>query len=198
MKSPKRFPLTRCARSLGALTLSAVLFGAATTAEAATTFEYPLKDPGTGNVTSSGVVGIAGVLDNTQISNSDLEATLVAQNLLNGDPSAPSSLYWEFDARFYRLNTSEDYQEPDDFSLLAKTNIPENSGTTPSLPNAYGTIYDSIYVEAGPAYALGKYDGKNAGWILFALDVDEDSYIPAFPQDFWGKPDQDEAGRHLG
>lgn len=44
---------------------------------------------------------------------------------------------------------------------------------------------ESVYIPGGYTFAIGKYDGKNAGWVLFYLGGD-DAYVPGLSHSFWG------------
>lgn len=75
-------------------------------------------------------------------------------------------------------------------TILYKTSDTEYSGTIP-LPYTYATGGKGGLVPIGYDYAIAKYDGPNAGYVLFYLPAYvkefKTSLLPQDPYELWGK-----------
>lgn len=63
------------------------------------------------------------------------------------------------------------------------TSVTEYSGTI-ALANSAKDDSGNLYVPSGFEYVVGKYDGENAGYVLFYLGG-EDAYLPATSANIW-------------
>jgi hypothetical protein len=147
---------------LAIIAAAAVMFGASTTTSAA-----PLT------VDVSGVIGAA---DGLAGDNPGTAAAILAQAILdlalNADFSSGGRQWWS--------NSFEDYSGAVHGNIVgpgSKTDVPDD-GSNP------------ITLAAGFTYAIAKYDGKNAGWVLFYLPTFGNS-LPANSFSIWGdNPDK--------
>jgi len=169
---------------IAGLAIAAVVMASAT-ANAALTFAFPM------DYSSANIVGTAKGFNGDNAGN---DASWLAQNILNVvglntsvtgailDPSDPEP------TRIYHSSSILDYTGTIQ-GLGSHVNTP---GGSPFIPanTITGVTYDSVYVPAGYQYAVAKYDGKNAGWVLFALGG-QDAYLPQLSQSFWGIHDGD-------
>lgn len=143
------------------------------------TIDYPMQ------FDSQGIVGIA---EGFSGDNPGTDASRLAQNILTfltpttssyADPEAYDEQKQVWIYRHYQDSPSKDYSGIIN-GLGIKTDTP-NSGNTVTLTKPGG----SVYVPSGYEFVIAKYDGQNAGWVLFALDG-QDAYLPAISQSFWG------------
>ena len=66
----------------------------------------------------------------------------------------------------------------------------EGVHTSPATVQTINNV-QYVHIPAGWEYVIAKYDGQNAGWVMFALGGQE-SYIPALSQSFWGTAGTDQ------
>ncbi len=71
------------------------------------------------------------------------------------------------------IGTSQYYRASTDFDYSATLSNPLQS-----LPNAF-------VVPSGFRYVLAKYDGENAGYVLFHLPTFGSNELPQYPANFW-------------
>ncbi|HRT57290.1 MAG TPA: hypothetical protein P5038_11740, partial [Candidatus Paceibacterota bacterium] len=156
------------------------LLGVATSARATIIIDYPM------NYTTPNVVGTATGLagDNT-----GTDALLIAQKLLDMGKGEETTI----NDRVFKTNTEYDY----DYNIVGSgptfNVIFRDNPKTPEVEEPNVTVYypaedgeKYLYIASGYQYVIGKYDGKNAGWILFHLGG-QDGYIPVVSQNFWGE-----------
>jgi hypothetical protein len=151
---------------------AAILIGAMTSAKATLTIDFPM------HYSSAGIVG---TVQGFNGDNPENDASVFAQTLLNvtglntiwNDPAVGQN------NRTYHNSSIVDYAGTIQ-GLGIKTDTPNPSG-------AGGTVH----VSSGWEFAIAKYDGKNAGWVMFALGG-QDAYIPTVSQDFWGDAGTDQ------
>jgi hypothetical protein len=67
-------------------------------------------------------------------------------------------------------------------TLLKTSTTTDYNGTIVTSSYISGTT--STYVAAGYEYVVAKYDGQNAGYIMFYLGG-QDANLPQFPANFW-------------
>ena len=72
-------------------------------------------------------------------------------------------------------------------NTLLKTSSTDYNGTIVTSTYISGT--SSTYVAGGYEYVVAKYDGQNAGYIMFYLGG-QDANLPQFPSNFWTTSDQ--------
>lgn len=70
---------------------------------------------------------------------------------------------------------------------LLKTSSTDYNGTINTANYISGTT--STYIAAGYEYVVAKYDGQNAGYIMFYLGG-QDANLPQFPSNFWTTSNQ--------
>jgi hypothetical protein len=143
-------------------TVTGLLAGVAVWAGVVTNASATLSWPANLTLNTPGIVGISiGVTGEGQ-GNLDYE-TGVAQHLLDmpANTIEPSSGPWNY-----------------------QTSSTEYSGTlTGGVKTDLGG--GDAHVAAGHAYAIAKYDGQNAGYILFYLGG-QAADLPSFPYSIWG------------
>jgi hypothetical protein len=119
--------------------------------------------------------GIIGAADGLSGDNTDTDAPWIAQDILDltmGDS-------FDSGGRTWRASTVAEYDGIIDVTSADKTDLPEQD----QIPAGMRTV------PAGYVYALGKYDGKNAGWILFHLPTYGNT-LPEFSYSIWGTNDE--------
>ncbi|MEY2429381.1 MAG: hypothetical protein QOJ40_2266 [Verrucomicrobiota bacterium] len=144
-------------------TVTALLAGAAVWAGVINNASATLSWPSPLGLNDPGIVGISfGV---TSLGQGNLEyETGIAQHLLD-----------------MPANTTEPSSGP----MQYQTSSTEYSGTlTGGVETDLGGG-GAVHVAAGHAYAIAKYDGQNAGYILFYLGG-QDAYLPEFSYTIWG------------
>lgn len=104
---------------------------------------------------------IVGVINNTGPLNDPASEMIAAQKLLDMDNGQIDGLY--------QTNTDDDYND-----ILV--GIPFKL----EADNANFTLTISGY-----DYVMAKYDGKNAGYVLFSTGGGQTITIPEFPTSFW-------------
>jgi len=143
-------------------TVAALLAGAALWAGVVTNASATLSWPSPLTLNSAGVVGIS--IGVTGLGQGTLEyETGIAQHLLDmpANTTEPATGTW-----FY------------------KTSSTEYSGTlTGGVETDLGG--GRAHVDAGHAFAIAKYDGENAGYVLFFLGG-QDADLPEFSYSIWG------------
>ncbi|HYG33533.1 MAG TPA: hypothetical protein VEC99_02035 [Clostridia bacterium] len=156
---------------LSILTKTATLLGAAVmllspTANATITIDYPMY------LSSPHIVGYAEGLNGD---NAGSDASIIAQNLLSMVGLNQTAT---INTRNYFTSTILDYSGTIQ-GLGTKTDLPPNPpGTTIHLPSGY-------------QFAIAKYDGKDAGWVMFHLGG-QDANIPTVSHSFWGDPTKED------
>jgi hypothetical protein len=124
------------------------------------TFSSPLS------LSSPGVIGTAYGQSSTTFADYDD----IAQQILDLGLAANVTI----SGRTYKTSTTTDYSgtiAPNQPSSQ-KTDVPEVANGGP------------IYIASGWTYVMAKYDGQNAGFVLFYLGG-SDAYIPRYPYNFW-------------
>lgn len=141
----------------------AIGVGLATNASATLTIDYPME------YSSPGIVG---TVEGFAGDNPGSDAAVFAQKLLN---VTGLSTTWNDSGDSYRQYVTSSVYDYSGTILGAgiKTDV---------LDNKDG---GAIYIAGGWDFAIAKYDGKNAGWVMFALGG-QDAWIPRFSHSFWG------------
>lgn len=141
--------------------VAVALFGMATSAWATITIDVPVY------ITSPNVVGAANILQNDNASGETSTVYPIVQKLLDLD----ANYNGEINGRLFRTS-NVDY----DGTLVLATAQKDGTG--------------NVNVPAGWEFVAGKYDGKNAGYILFYVGG-ESAVLPAYSYAIWGDdPDQ--------
>jgi hypothetical protein len=143
-------------------TVTALLAGAAVWAGVVNNASATLSWPSTLAINTPGIVGIS--IGVTGLGQGTLAyETGIAQHLLD-----------------MPANTTEPASGP----MQYQTSSTEYSGTlTGGVETDLGG--GAAYVPVGHAFAIAKYDGQNAGYILFYLGG-QDANLPQFPYSIWG------------
>ena len=112
--------------------------------------------------------GVVGILNGLAGDNPGTDAIVFAQHLLD---MAAGTVDSTFDAHTYETSSTE---------YAATLSV-------------VGTLTGGVGVTSVPVgydYAIAKYDGQNAGWVLFALSGLATN-LPEYPADLWTtKPEQ--------
>jgi hypothetical protein len=122
-------------------------------------------------------VGVVGVADGVAGDNPGNDADDIAQAIL--DIVGASTTTTCFSPGRECQTGTVDYTDTIITVLGGKTNVPDDGS-------------DPIVIPSGYQYAIAKYDGQSAGWVLFDLTLyDSGSYeLPANSFSIWGKDEE--------
>jgi hypothetical protein len=140
-----------------ALAAVGLLVGMASSARATITFTPPIS------VNTPNIVGAANILQSDKASGEISTVQPIAQKLLD----LAASYNGTIDGRLYRTSQT-DYSG----TLLSTPTQKDDNG--------------NVNVPAGWEFVVGKYDGQNAGYILFYLNG-QDAVLPAVSYAIWGE-----------
>jgi hypothetical protein len=175
----------------GLMAAVAIWIGASSSGNAALVFGFPM------NYATADIVGTAEGFNGDNPGN---DASWLAQNLLNvvglnatatyplGNPLTTAGTDTE-PTRVYHNSSVVDYSGTIQ-GLGIKSETPANAPFI-TAGTVAGVSYDSVHAPSGYQYAIAKYDGKNAGWVMFYLNY-QDAYIPKLSQSFWGTAGTDQ------